>query len=101
MTLPAPNRVGRDFPCYCPCFGLIQHGKHNERRFAMNTENNQSTEDKRPTHTLFATQTIEGQEVKIRVGVAWKHKKGEGFNVALDNLVAFANKKSEQTTETN
>jgi len=66
----------------------------------MNTQNNQSTEDKRPTHTLFASQTIDGKEVKIRVGVAWKHKKGDGFNIALDNLVAFANKKSDDTAET-
>tara|TARA_R100000697_G_C5347402_1_gene170820 strand:- start:326 stop:529 length:204 start_codon:yes stop_codon:yes gene_type:complete len=67
----------------------------------MNTETNQSTENKRPTHTLFASQTIDGQEVKIRVGVAWKHKKGDGFNIALDNLVAFTNKKSDENTETN
>lgn len=66
----------------------------------MNTESQQTTEDKRPTHTLFASQNINGEEVKIRVGVAWKHNKGDGFNIALDNLVAFANKKNPEAPST-
>ena len=67
----------------------------------MNTETNQSTENKKPTHTLFATQTVNGQTTRIRVGVAWKHNKGDGFNIALDNLVAFANKTDDQKPEPN
>ena len=50
-----------------------------------------SEEDKKPSHTLYATQTLNGNKVRVRVGVAWKHNTGHGFNIALDNLVAFAN----------
>jgi hypothetical protein len=67
----------------------------------MNTETYQSTEDKKPTHTLFATQTVNGKTTRVRVGVAWKHKKGDGFNVSIDNLVAFANKQDDEQSETN
>ena len=33
----------------------------------------------------------------VRVGVAWKHSKGEGFNIALNDMVAFANKDKAET----
>ena len=51
---------------------------------------------KAPTHTLFVTNTINGSTVRLRVGVAWKHEKGNGFNIALDNFVAFENKPKDE-----
>ena len=58
---------------------------------------NQDIQDpkKHPTHTLFVTNYVNGSPIRLRVGVAWKHQKGNGFNIALDNLVAFENKERE------
>ncbi len=61
----------------------------------LSTNEEQQSVNKKPTHTLFATNSVNGNMVRLRVGVAWKHKKGNGFNIALDNLVAFENKVKE------
>ena len=58
--------------------------------------NQNSNEGKKPTHTLYATQSINGSQVRVRVGVAWRHNKGTGLNIALDNLVAFENKPKDE-----
>jgi hypothetical protein len=44
----------------------------------------------KPSHTLYATREYrKGSEVKTiwtRIGAAWGHKDGKGFNVQLDML---------------
>ena len=57
------------------------------------TQNNDTK--KQPTHTLYVTNYVNGSPVRLRVGVAWKHSKGNGLNIALDNIVAFENKEKE------
>jgi len=57
-----------------------------------NTTQNIADKDKTPTHKVFVNAYINSQPVKVKVGVAWKHSKGDGFNISLDNMVAFENK---------
>lgn len=61
------------------------------------TEENQekSTESKKPTHTIYAKTYINGNPINVRVGAAWKHSKGTGFNIQIDQMVAFENKPKE------
>tara|TARA_B100001250_G_scaffold371975_1_gene357126 strand:+ start:765 stop:968 length:204 start_codon:yes stop_codon:yes gene_type:complete len=62
----------------------------------MTTEERTNQPSKKPTHTVFANTYINGRPVNIRVGAAWKHSKGSGFNISLDSLVAFENKPNEE-----
>ncbi len=57
-----------------------------------NTIENISDKDKTPTHKVFVNAYMNGSPVKVKVGVAWKHTKGNGFNISLDNMVVFENR---------
>jgi len=57
-----------------------------------NTTKNPNSTGKKPTHTLYGSTYINGSQVKVRVGVAWQHDKGNGFNISLDNMVMFENR---------
>ncbi|MGB5943283.1 MAG: hypothetical protein WBG71_10405 [Leeuwenhoekiella sp.] len=48
--------------------------------------------DKHPTHTLFINQRFDGNLIRVKAGVAWKHSKGDGLNISLNDMVAFENK---------
>ncbi len=65
----------------------------------MTTQTKKQTKEgekgKRPTHTLFVTNYVNGSPIRLRIGAAWKHEKGNGFNIALDDIVAFENKPKE------
>jgi hypothetical protein len=59
----------------------------------MTDQDQQASElGKKPTHIIYAKAYISKQPVNVRVGVAWKHSKGDGFNIQLDQMVAFVNK---------
>ena len=45
-----------------------------------------------PTHTIYVESYINNQPLKVKVGVAWQHSKGNGFNISLNKMVAFENK---------
>ena len=64
-------------------------------------ENNKtdSNSDKHPTHTLFINQRFDGNLIRVKAGVAWKHSKGDGFNISLNDMVAFENKEEPATTK--
>ena len=49
-----------------------------------------------PTHTIYVNSYVNKQPIKVRVGVAWKHSKGGGFNISFDNMVAFENKQKSE-----
>ena len=59
--------------------------------------NETETKSKQPTHTLYTNTYVDNTPKLVRVGVAWKHSKGEGFNIALNDMVAFANKDKAET----
>ncbi len=61
-------------------------------------EENNLKKGNKPTHTLYVTNYINGNPIQARIGVAWKHDKGNGFNISLDNIVAFENKSKDQST---
>jgi hypothetical protein len=63
----------------------------------MTDTNTQPSKDKRPTHTVFAKTYIDGSQHNIKIGVAWKHSKGDGFNISLNDMVAFENKGKAET----
>jgi hypothetical protein len=49
---------------------------------------NEQTSSKRPTHTAYSVReyTKNGQKESdwTRIGVAWAHKDGDGFDIILD-----------------
>jgi hypothetical protein len=45
-----------------------------------------------PTHGVYIKTYVSGSPVNVRVGVAWKHSKGSGFNISLNDMVVFENK---------
>ncbi len=47
---------------------------------------------RKPTHTVFVETYIQGKSHNVKVGAAWKHSKGGGFNISLNNMVVFENK---------
>lgn len=56
------------------------------------------TKGKHPTHTLFVTNYLNGSPIRLRIGAAWKHEKGNGFNISLDDIVAFENKPKDENS---
>jgi hypothetical protein len=52
--------------------------------------NDTTTNSKRPTHTAYSVReyTKNGQKESDwnRVGVAWQHKDGDGFDIILDAM---------------
>ena len=51
---------------------------------------NDTTTSKRPTHTAYSVREYQkGSETKsdwTRIGIAWAHRDGEGFDIILDAL---------------
>ncbi|WP_303316857.1 hypothetical protein Q4Q34_08615 [Flavivirga abyssicola] len=66
------------------------------------TDNTKQTQKKgkRPTHTVFVETRIHGKPHNIKIGAAWKHSKGDGFNISLNNMVVFENKAKDETPNT-
>lgn len=60
--------------------------------------NETETKGKKPTHTLYTNSYVDNNPKLVKVGVAWKHSKGEGFNIALNDIVAFENKEKDEST---
>ncbi|MEO1033390.1 MAG: hypothetical protein AAFX55_18525 [Bacteroidota bacterium] len=56
---------------------------------------------KNPTHTLYVKSYIDGNSVNVKAGVAWKHSKGDGFNISLNDMVVFENKPREEGSKNN
>ena len=52
--------------------------------------NDTNTNSKRPTHTAFSVRNYrKGEQVEsdwTRIGVAWAHKDGDGFDIVLEAL---------------
>jgi len=55
----------------------------------MFTLSDQKSKDKNPTHAIYVTRKRGNEIDYITVGVAWKHQKGDGFNISLNRMVAF------------
>ncbi|MEM6721122.1 MAG: hypothetical protein AAF611_17465 [Bacteroidota bacterium] len=71
------------------------------------THNNELKTGNKPTHFVYAKAYINGQKLNVKIGAAWKHSKGNGFNISLDDMVVFENTpkseveaKSETTPQT-
>ena len=51
------------------------------------TKTNAKTENARPTHGVFqVTEKENGKKFWTRLGAAWAHKDGKGFNIRLKSL---------------
>ena len=50
------------------------------------SNNNHSVSSKTPTHTVSQVRDSNGKSYWTRVGSAWAHKDGKGFNIQLDAL---------------
>jgi len=61
----------------------------------------QTKKGKSPTHTLYVKSYIDGNPVNVKAGVAWKHSKGDGFNLSLNDMVAFENKPKTDNSNNN
>ena len=55
-----------------------------------NTNQNEQAK-KQPTHILYINSYVDGKARKVKVGAAWQHSKGNGFNITLNDMVAFEN----------
>jgi hypothetical protein len=64
------------------------------------TDQNSATgkSGKLPTHILYMDAYVDNKPRKVKVGAAWQHSKGGGFNIALNDIVAFENKAKDETT---
>jgi hypothetical protein len=60
--------------------------------------NQNSSKGKQPTHILYMDAYVDNKPRKVKVGAAWQHSKGGGFNIALNDIVAFENKAKDETT---
>ena len=50
----------------------------------MSTNDNATT-SKQPTHIAYQVREREGQDsIWTRIGAAWQHKDGKGFNIAIE-----------------
>ena len=58
------------------------------------------TKGKKPTHTLFVKTYIDGKPHNVKAGAAWKHSKGDGFNIVFNDMVVFENKVKDETLNT-
>lgn len=51
------------------------------------TEKTETTASKLPSHIAYHVREREGQKSFFtRIGVAWKHKDGNGFNVQIETV---------------
>ena len=55
------------------------------------TQNQESKKGNRPTHSVYAKAYVNGQKLNVKIGGAWKHSKGTGFNISLNDMVIFEN----------
>lgn len=47
--------------------------------------NDDATASKQPTHIAYQVREREGQDsIWTRIGAAWQHKDGKGFNIAIE-----------------
>jgi hypothetical protein len=46
--------------------------------------NDQTVASKAPTHSVSQVRNINGKSYWTRIGSAWAHKNGTGFNIQLD-----------------
>ncbi len=53
----------------------------------MSNEDTQTTNSKAPTHIVYQVRGEEGQKgFWTRMGAAWAHKDGKGFNIQLEGI---------------
>ena len=53
----------------------------------MSNTDTQTTSSKAPTHIVYQVRGEEGQKgFWTRMGVAWAHKDGKGFNIQLEGI---------------
>jgi hypothetical protein len=58
-----------------------------KRRLHMTASNNNQTASKSPSHIVYQVRDREGQKgFFTRIGAAWPHKNGQGFNVQIDSV---------------
>ena len=62
------------------------------------TTKQETKKGNKPTHTLYTKSYVDGSSKLVKVGVAWKHSKGDGFNISLNDIVAFENKEKLETS---
>jgi len=52
-----------------------------------NTEKNETTTSKLPSHVAYVVRGREGQKaIFTRIGAAWPHKDGNGFNIQIESV---------------
>jgi len=70
--------------------GVAGNSKAKEKVMSDNTNTNeQATTGKSPSHFVYHVRVIEGRDKGFwtRIGSAWAHNDGKGFNVQLEGLV--------------
>ena len=82
-------------------FGLALLKRQPKELIMTYTQEDNQKKGNKPTHILYVTNYSNGKPVQNRVGVAWKHEKGNGLNISLDSIVAFENKPKDQPTTSN
>lgn len=55
------------------------------------TKNQEPKKGNKPTHNVYAKAYVNGQKLNVKIGGAWKHSKGNGFNISLNDMVVFEN----------
>jgi hypothetical protein len=84
------SRVAPACPAFCHVpSGRDGRGPQQKRRNTMTDTNTaQSTASKAPTHLVYHVREFDGREGKksfwTRIGSAWAHADGKGFNVQID-----------------
>jgi hypothetical protein len=56
------------------------HAAANRKETKMSNESNSKT----PSHLAYAVRDANGKSFWTRIGVAWAHKDGQGFNVQIE-----------------
>jgi hypothetical protein len=57
------------------------------RKIMSTTEKNESTASKAPSHIVYQVRDREGSKgFFTRIGAAWPHKDGKGFNVQIESV---------------
>ena len=60
------------------------------------TTQTETKKGNKPSHTLYTKSYVDGQSKLVKVGVAWQHSKGNGFNISINDMVAFENKEKQE-----
>jgi len=68
---------------------MVAAGNHNQRRFFMSdTSAAEPTTTKTPSHIAYQVRDRDGSKgFWTRIGCAWAHADGKGFNIQLDGLM--------------